>query len=200
MRTFFVSMSLVISLLLVGCAYKPSAKFARSVIGEKVSTQVNVSMIDPENSVIIKDAVDAAVIERFKSSLTHRSATTTHLVISLKSVSFAPLQYDSNGYIISYRTLVTLGILRQKVDFSKNYTAKGTFDFSIEPNAIISDQARFDAIKFASEKAIDSFVAQVAAEGVRQSQGKEEAKRTQEETPASGSQSIQGYGQKNRAY
>jgi len=200
MRALLVSLTLVITLLISACSYRPSSHFARSVMGESVSTRVVVSMIDPENSVIIKDAVDAAVIERFKSSLTDRTHSSTHLRITLLNVAFSPLQYDTNGYIISYRTKVTLIVFRTTGDFSKNYTAKGTYDFTIEPNAIISDQARFDAIKFGSQKAIDSFVAQVAAEGSRRAQGKVDAPVDEEEKLPMGEPSIQGNGKSNRAY
>lgn len=154
-------------LLLSGCGYKPSAHYAKEVMHEKVSTQVIIALQDPENSVAIKDALDTAVITRFKSSLTHRSKAQTHLQIMLKNITFSALQYDLHGYVISYRTRITLQIERISGDTTKIYIAKGTYDFTIEPNAIISDQVRYEAINKSAQKAIDSFVAQVAAEGVR---------------------------------
>ena len=150
-----------------GCGYKPSAHYAKAVVGERVSTEVIVSMKDPENTVIIKDAVETAVITRFKSSLTDKSRSDTHLRIRLKQVKFTPMQYDENGYIVVYRTIVTLEIGRMTGKSYRSYSVKGTYDFAIEPNAIISDQARFDAIRYGAQKAIDNFVARVAAEGVR---------------------------------
>ena len=56
---------------------------------------------------------------------------------------------------------------------SKNYSTNGTYDFSVSPNAVLTDQERFDAIKFSSEKAIKSFIAQVSAEGAREKNAKE---------------------------
>ena len=152
---------------MAGCGYKPSAHYAKAVVGERVSTEVIVSMQDPENTVIIKDAVQTAVITRFKSSLTDKSISDTHLRITLRKVGFTPLQYDENGYIVVYRTTVTLAISRETGKSLRNYIVSGIYDFTIEPNAIISDQARFDAIRYGAQKAIDNFVARVAAEGVR---------------------------------
>ncbi len=163
-RTFFITLLL---LLLSGCGYKPSAHYAKEVMDEKISTQVIIALQDPENSVAIKDALDTAVITRFKSSLTHRSKARTHLQIKLKNIAFSALQYDLHGYVISYRTRITLQIDRISGETTKVYVAKGTYDFTIEPNAIISDQLRYEAINKSAQKAIDSFVAQVAAEGVR---------------------------------
>ena len=153
-------------ILLSGCGYKPSSHYAKNVMGEKVSTQVLISLEDPENTVLIKDAIDSAVIMRFRSSLTDRASAVTHLQIMLQSVSLdEPLQYNEKGLVTSYRTKVTLQILRTTDGFAKTYHVTGVYDFAIEPNAIISDQARFEAIRYSAEKAMDSFIAQVAAEG-----------------------------------
>ena len=49
----------------------------------------------------------------------------------------------------------------------KKYNEKvvGYYDFPIEPNAVISDAKRFDAIRFGAQKAIDSFVSIMAMRG-----------------------------------
>lgn len=149
----------------VGCGYKPSSKYAREVLGNKVSTSVIISQTDPENSVIIKDAVDKAVIEIFHSSLVERRYATTHLSLRMSVPSYTPVQYDTNGFITGYRARITLIITRESKDIKKNYTAVGTYDFPVLPNSILTEQERFDAIKFSSFKAIAAFVAQVSAEG-----------------------------------
>jgi CHAT domain-containing protein len=170
--------SLVLIMFLFGaCGYTPSAKFSREVVGEKISTSVVISAVDPENTVIVKDAVDAAIIQVFHASLTDSSSSKTHLVLTLSNPSYSAIQYDSNGYVIMYRTTVSLSILRQTNGKSKTYTAKGTYDFSIDPNAIISDKQRFDSIRFSANKAIRSFIAQVSAEGSRGDEDEEENKK-----------------------
>lgn len=152
-------------LLLAGCGYQPSSHYAKSVVGESVSTEVVIRMEDPQNTVIIKDAVDTAVITKFRTALVPKNQAQTHLQISIASVSFSPLRYDVNGYVITYRTVVVMSIIRMSNGKSASYATKGSYDFEIEPNAIISDQARFEAIRQGAQKGIDSFVAQVAAEG-----------------------------------
>ena len=86
----------------------------------------------------------------------------------LSNISFSALQFDTNWYIIVYRANIDLKILRTTGKDTKVYMAEGLFDFTIEPNAVITDIQRFDSIKQASLKALDSFVAQVGAEGSRQ--------------------------------
>jgi len=164
---YLLILNALIVTLISGCGYHPSSKEARKVMGETVSTEIIISMEDPENTVVLKDALDEAVIRRFQSNLRHRKDAGTHLQIELNSVGFTALQYDSNGYIISYRTTINLAVIRMTTNFSKRYNAVGNYDFTISPNAIITDQQRFDAIAKSATKALDSFVAQVAAEGSR---------------------------------
>jgi hypothetical protein len=153
-------------IFLSGCGYQPSSHYAKKVVGDSVSTEVLISAEDPQNTVIIKDAVDMAVITKFRTSLVPKNQSKTHLQVSIGSVSFSPLRYDTDGYVITYRTTVSMSIRRISENKSTAYATHGTYDFEIEPNAIISDQARFEAIRQGAQKALDSFVAQVAAQGV----------------------------------
>ena len=163
-----LTLLLVSSLLLhlSGCGYKPSAKFARGIVGEKISTTVIISSEDPENTVLVKDAVDKAILTVFHASLSDKEHADTNLVLSIGTPAYSPIEYNDNGFIISYRATIGLSIMRETKDIKKKYTARGTYDFSVVPNAVLTDQERFDAIKFSSLKAITSFIAQVSAEGV----------------------------------
>jgi len=158
-------LSLVLLLALSGCGYTPSSKFAREVMGEKISTSIRISAQDPENTVIIKDAVDEAIIEVFHASLRSRDESDTHLEISISDPTYSPIVFDKDGFIIGYKMSLSLSILRYHSGVSKHYLLNGTYDFSVSPNAVITDQERFEAIKYSAAKAINSFVAKVSAEG-----------------------------------
>lgn len=162
---FSVLTACTLLLMTAGCGYRPTSHVVKPVLQESVSTKVIISMEDPDNTVLLKDALDAAVVNRFRSSLTDEEHASTHLLIALRSTQFVPVEYDTNGYITAYRAIVTLEITRRTAETTKHYLTKGTYLFTIEPNAIISDLVRFEAIQFGSEKALDSFVAQVANEG-----------------------------------
>lgn len=159
--------SFLVLALLVGCGYLPASKQARKVVGEKLYVEVIVPLEDPENAIIIKDATRKAVVTRFHSSLVPLDEAKTKLVVSMGTIGFVPLQYDENGYIIVYRAVVSITVTRTSKYETKRYNSKGNFDFTIEPNAVITDTQRFDAISKASLKALDSFVAQVGAEGTQ---------------------------------
>ncbi len=169
MRNFFLSsiITVFIGLLFTSCGYQPSSKFARDVVGERISTSIVISSEDPENTVVIKGAVDSAIVSVFHASLSSKAASDTHLVLSINTPSYSPIQYDENGFIVAYRMAIVLSIRKYHSGIMKTYSAKGTHDFSINPNAVVTDQERFEAIKLSATKAISSFISQVSAEGAR---------------------------------
>lgn len=158
---------LSVFIFISGCGYSPSAKFSRDALGEKISTSVIISAQDPQNTVVIKDAVDRAIIEVFQASLVERQYSDSHLVLKMGTPTYAPIVYDENGFVIGYRMSVVLNITKHTNGKSKSYTTKGFHDFSVAPNAIVTDQDRFEAIGQGAQRAIKSFVAQVSAEGAR---------------------------------
>ncbi len=162
-----VIVSILIVSLFISCGYKPSSKFSRDIVGEKVSTSVVISAQNPENTVIIKDAVDGAIVEVFQASLTDKVHSDTHLILSISTPRYSPVHYNIDGYVVGYRMSITLNITRYHNGISKKYVAKGSYDFSVQPNAVVTDQERFEAINQSASKAINSFVAQVSAEGAR---------------------------------
>jgi len=166
-RKYFYMLCMALLLFISGCGYKPSAKYSREVTGEKISTSVIISAQDPENTVIIKDAVDSAIVQIFHASLVPKRYAKTHLKFSISAPKYTPIEYDDNGFVIAYRTTIRLNIVRTTAQETKHYQAKGTYDFEVTPNAVITDKERFDAIKYSAEKAITSFIAQVSAEGSR---------------------------------
>ncbi len=158
---------LFIVLILSGCGYIPSAKYARGVLGEKVYVTVDVLSAEPENSVIIKDALNQALISRFRVSLTDGKSAVTRLDISISSLSFAAIEYDENGYIIAQRANINLSIKRTRNSVSKQYTVTGSYDYDVDPNGVVSDTVRFQAIKSASLRALEALVTKLAVEGVK---------------------------------
>nr|WP_321266425.1 LPS assembly lipoprotein LptE [uncultured Sulfurimonas sp.] len=167
-----IVLSIILILGLASCGYKPSSKFSREIIGEKISTSVVISAQDPENTVIIKDAVDEAIIEVFHASLTSKTNSQTHLDLSISNPSYSPVVYDSDGYVTGYRMSVGLNIKRHHNGVSKSYSVSGTYDFTVEPNAVVTDQERYDAIRYSAAKAIRSFIAKLSAEGARAKKSK----------------------------
>ena len=157
----------LIALLFSSCGYKPTNIYTKKVLGDSIYVDVAISRVDPQNSVLITDAINQAVITKFRSKLVSKERATTKMYVSLNSVSFKPIQYDNNGYVIAYKTLVSLNT--RYIDRSgkqRVISSSGDYDFSIEANSVISDNKRFDAIKFGALKAIDELISKISVRGV----------------------------------
>ncbi len=155
-------------LFLGGCGYKPTVVYTKEIFGARIYVDVQTDLREPENSVLIKDALREAVIERFKARLVRdpKRADST-ITMRLNKVRFLPIQYDKNGYVVAYKTYVELkSLYRDKGGRVHTVTTTGDYDFSIESNSVISDTRRFEAIKFASAKAIEQFISKVSIEGL----------------------------------
>ena len=152
---------------LTGCGYKPATAYTKKVLSDKIYTDVEVYLRDPENAVLVKDALNEAIVSRFGAHIADKKDATTILHVRFGNVSFTPIQYDVNGYAIFYRAKVTLKIRYDSPTAHGTETVTGFYDFPIEPKAIISDALRFQAIKEGSAKALDAFVSRMAVRGVR---------------------------------
>jgi len=151
--------------LFIGCGYKPASLYSKKVLGDRIYTDVKVYLRDPENAVLIKDAINEAVVSRFKGRLSTKKDATSQIIISLSSVSFRPLQYDKNGYVVYYRAITTLNIIYKNKNMTKSINVSGNYDFPIEPNSVISDTKRFEAIRESSKKALDKFISRISIIG-----------------------------------
>lgn len=155
-------------LFFVSCGYKPTMIYSKEVLGDNIYVEVKTSLKDPENTVLIRDALNEAVIKRFRSRIVPRKNASSQLVMSLKRVTFLPIQYDKNGYVIAYKTYVDLLTrYRDRAGHRGVITSRGDYDFAIESNSVISDTKRFEAIKNASYKAIDEFISKLSVKGIK---------------------------------
>ena len=158
-----------ILLVMVGCGYKPSLYYTKKILGDKIYAQVYIDIKDPENSVLIKDAINEAIVSKFKSKIVDKKdIANTLLYVKFKSKSFIPIAYDKDGYVVAYKTKVVLNIAYvDKTGKKDSFDVSGTYDFPIEANSVISDTKRFEAIKFASYKAISEFISKISVKGTK---------------------------------
>jgi len=162
----FRLISLVV--LLSACGYKPTSVYTKNILGEAIYVKVETSLEDPENSILIRDAVNEAIIYKFNAKIAQEEDASSKLFVKLEQVNFQPIEYDSNGYIIAYKTNVTLLVgYHDKHSHKKSLQTHGDFDFNIASNSVISDTKRFNAIKEASQKALDAFISRISVEGVK---------------------------------
>lgn len=156
----------LLAFLLGGCGYKSITHYSKKAIGEKVYAKVEMLRSDPENTVLIKDAVNEAIVTKLRGKLVSEEQADTKMFISVSNVALSAIQYDQNGYVILYRTNVTLDTTVVRGSTSRRFTTYGSYDFPIEPNTTVSDSKRFESIKNGAVKAIDMLISQISILGV----------------------------------
>lgn len=158
----------LIAVFISGCGYKPSSYYAKQALGDNLYAEVTISRQDPRNSVLIKDAVNEAIVGRFGGKLVAKEQADSVLHVKIQSLSFSPTVYDTYGYVIAYKATVVLAMQYENATKKvEKLTATGEYDFSIEANSVISDTNRFEAIRYASSDALDEFVSKIAIKGLR---------------------------------
>jgi hypothetical protein len=100
-------------------------------------------------------------------STTTKSSASSRLIVSYNHISYTALGYDSNGYVERYRVNVStrFDLTTQGRHISR--VIKTTQEADVTPSALESSRAKREAIKACTEKAVDQFVAFIAAESVK---------------------------------
>ncbi|NEW61568.1 hypothetical protein GSY74_09760 [Sulfurovum sp. bin170] len=163
--TIHSSLFILLALMLTACGYKPSSHFTPKTIGEKVYTEVEVSLSDPENAVLVKDALNRALYSRLKSLATTKEEADSTIKVAYHSIKFTPLQYDKNGYVVYYQANIRLKFELIKGKSREERFIVGRYEFAIRPSAIISNDLRFQAIEKGSIRALDQFIAYISSKG-----------------------------------
>jgi len=71
-------------------------------LGDRVYIEVDVSLSDPENSVLIRDTITKAIYTRLRSVTTTKRRAKSTIEVKYKDIRFIPLEYDKNGYVVHY--------------------------------------------------------------------------------------------------
>jgi len=169
MKKLLPTTYLLLTLLLLGCGYKPSSHFIPKIIGQKVYTEVDISISDPENAVLLKDSLQKALYSRLKSVVSTKKEADSMIKLTYQSLKFIPLQYNKNGYIVYYQAYISLRFQFTKGDKKEDRVIIGRYEFPIRPSAIISTSLRFQAIQKGSMRALDEFIAYLESKGALKS-------------------------------
>ncbi|MDY0051488.1 MAG: LPS assembly lipoprotein LptE [Aliarcobacter sp.] len=164
-KLLFVFFTFSITFSLVSCGYKPLSYYAKKEMEGNVFVKLNVSLVDPKNSVLVKDAVNKLLIQKLDSSLVNSEENADVIMnVSIDSVNIETLSYDTDGYNKLYNTVVVIGInyFRKDNGIKKSFTVEGEYDFSIDDGTTITETKRYDSISNAADKALDEVLSKIA--------------------------------------
>lgn len=190
MKNFLLTFFLAFPFL--ACGYIPATQAVNAVMDDSVWFEVTIDMIDPENSVTLKDATINGFIERLGRKMAPNAKAAKSIIESkIKAINFSALIYDKLGYITTYKVTLTLSFktkLKNGKIFEK--TTSGQYDFEVakqaksvqDINSIISDKDRYEAIKNASYEALNEFISQLSLKGLQTIDAEKKLKASQEES------------------
>ena len=142
----------VLFLIFIGCGYKPISALANSILDDEIWVDVIVSKIEPQNSLIIKDAIREGMKQRLGKDFAPKELANTKIIASIKSLEFSPMIYDAYGYASTYNAKLTLNY---KITFkngeTKNFIATGEHNFKAvrlmknvrDTNSAINEKDKF---------------------------------------------------------
>ncbi|MDD3007487.1 MAG: LPS assembly lipoprotein LptE [Arcobacter sp.] len=161
---FFV-FTISLAFFINACGYKPSTYYAKKEMEGNVFVNLDVSLENPRNSVLVKDAVNKILIQKLDSKMvSDRNKADVIMNLGINSVSISTLQYDKEGYNKLYKAIVVIKVeyFRKDDEIKKSFTVDGEYDFSIDNGTTLTDSNRFDAISNASNKAVDEILSRIA--------------------------------------
>ncbi|MEA1915706.1 MAG: LPS assembly lipoprotein LptE [Campylobacterota bacterium] len=158
----------VLLLIVTGCGYKPASWYAKQAIHGDVFVDVTIDVVDPRNTVLIKDAMNEIVVSKFGSKLTAiKKDADTVINLKLGKVSLSEIQYDQVGYVRLYRIVVPVDVQYTNKKKAGKFTVRGDYDFSIGDDTVISDAKRFEAIRQAASNAMDEVISKLAIQSYK---------------------------------
>ena len=161
MKKFFF----LIPFLFFACGYKPSTIYQKKLLGSNIKPIVKIDIENPRETIFLKDAVNDAVYTLLGANVCDNNCDSTMIIIPNYS-SLTVLDYDENGYPSIYRSRVNLSVnIVDKNGKKRHYSVSGTYDFKVESQGVLNDEAKLNAYKNASINALNKLFALIAKNG-----------------------------------
>ena len=155
-----------IFILFIGCGYKPTTHYASNEIVGKVFVDSKINIKSSENSIIIKDAMNNMVINRFNGTLVNKaSEADTIVIVTLSSASNSAISTDNEGYVKAYRMTVSINIQYKKTASTEGYksiSVSNYYDYSVDADSVVTDRKKEEAKKLASINALSDIFSKIA--------------------------------------
>ena len=143
------------------------SKYADSVFAQGVYVELTMNPLMPEASIGAKDAINLAVLTRFKNTLVSKQRAHTIIDMRVNSVSNSPIAYDENGFVSFYRVTVNLSFeVKNDGKSGLRVSNTGYYDYAANStSAVVIEDAKLNAVANATTQALDKFISQVAFYG-----------------------------------
>jgi len=166
MLKYFVTFLLLV--IFVGCGYQPSAGYTNNIFSGAVFVEVDINRVEPENGPFLIDELTKIIITRFDGSVGIKEQAVNKIKASYEKIVFVPLAYDRYGYIISYRTDVTVKFVminKTGKSIQKEITSSAYENSNV--NSLNTTELRRASIREALGQGVNEFMAYVTLIGTK---------------------------------
>jgi len=154
---------LFIVIFFIGCGYKPTTDYTTPLLGDKISTKVDIDIKNPTDSIYLKDALNEAVVNDYDAKLNDKNSS-SHIKLRVGSVGVSAIGYDKNGYPILYKASANIiAYISDVNNVITTYSASGSYDFAVKSNSVIDNNTKHSAIKEAFLQALRIIEFKIAA-------------------------------------
>ncbi|RUM55246.1 MAG: hypothetical protein DSY40_04355 [Nautilia sp.] len=161
-QLFFI----LIGLFIIGCGYKPTITYTAPVLGNKIKSDVEIDVKNPEDSIYLKDALNEVVVNDYNANIVNKNYS-SKIRLKVNSSTISAIGYDKNGYPILYRANATItAYVKDKKGIISTYRGNGNYDFAITSNSILDDNTKHNAIKEAFIQALQIIEFKIAAKEI----------------------------------
>lgn len=147
-----------ILLYFISCSYIPISKHKNGIIKDRIYTEIDISIAEPQNSIILKDILNNTLFRYFNNIISIKNKKYNFMKVSYKSVKFKPLSYNENGYTIAYKAEITLNFQSSINNKKIEKDIIGNYHFFIDSSELLSTDIKFKVIEYASENALNKFI------------------------------------------
>ncbi|MBD3841069.1 MAG: hypothetical protein IE909_04130 [Campylobacterales bacterium] len=156
--------AILISLMFIGCGYKPVKNYAKENLGGKIYYELDVNKDDITKSVLLRNQIISLILNDLDGTIVHQKDNAdVKLYVSLDSISHQALSTDNQGYAKMYRTTVALKFKYSTNDSTiKTIQTTGYYDYEVEPNSTLTKENKLNAIKLAMQDGIADLLSKIA--------------------------------------
>lgn len=166
MKLSHILFSSFLVLFLSACGYKPSSHYAKEQVQGNVFVNLEVDLEDPQNAVLIKDAMNEIIVHRLDSKIVYdRKLADTVMDVKLNSVSVSVLQDDAQGFNKLFNVAVNVRVKYTTGTKSETFSVSGDTDYSVanaDDSSTLDSNERFVAVRQAASKALEEVISRIA--------------------------------------
>ena len=170
MRLYVLFFTIILSIFILGCGYKPAINYTKKALSGSVYTSLDFSTNDGRDSAYLKEYINRILLRRFHTKIVNKKELSDIILkIKLDKISQKALQTDKSGYARIYKVTVKATIKYFKnFKGSKVYTLhlKNYSTYVVNDDSTINTDNKQLAIRKSIDRILESFISSITIQNI----------------------------------